>query len=151
MKKILLCVCFLSLLTGCDAYIRNDITTDEKAKAEKMMEDQDDSMMEDKADGAKVYTAYTSGVIGNGETSVLFFKASWCPKCIAHDRLLKQWYADQEFPVSVYAVDFDNSLDLRSRYGVVQQHTFVKIDGEGNALQTINFPNDAGLQDFLLH
>lgn len=158
-QRILLGACSVLLLAGCDAYIRNDMSPEEKENAEKMMQeeadsmmkDEEDSMMKDDADGATVYTAYESGVIGNGETSVLFFKASWCPKCTAHDRLLKQWYADQEFPVSVYAVDFDNSLDLRSRYGVVQQHTFVMIDGEGNAVKTVNFPNDAGLQDFLLN
>ena len=78
------------------------------------------------------YTDYREGIIGNGRTSVLFFHAAWCPYCRAQDVALKALYASNGFPVSTYKVDYDSSTDLRVRYGVVQQHTFVVIDGQGN-------------------
>jgi hypothetical protein len=31
-------------------------------------------------------------------------------------------------------VDFDNETDLRKKYGVTIQHTFVQIDKDGNSL-----------------
>ena len=98
---------------------------------------------------ATVYAALLEGAIGNGVPAILFFKANWCPKCRAHDEKLRVWYGTEEFPMSVYAVDYDNSLELKSRYGVVQQHTFVKIDGEGNLVDAVSFPTDEGLRDFL--
>jgi len=36
--------------------------------------------------------------------------------------------------LTVVSVDYDNSSDLRSTYGVTVQHTFVQVDGSGNEL-----------------
>ena len=88
------------------------------------------------------YIAYSDGVIGNGEESVLFFSASWCPSCQANDGRLSEWYGSQELPLTTYSVDYDTYTDLRSRYGIVMQDTFVKIDGSGNAVATLEHPVD---------
>lgn len=96
-----------------------------------------------------MYAAYHDGVIGNGETSVLFFHAAWCPYCQQADKDLTQWYGSTGFPLTVYKVDYDTQTELKSRYGVTTQHTFVKIDGSGNAVKTIVGPTDATLKALL--
>jgi thioredoxin-related protein len=34
----------------------------------------------------------------------------------------------------VYKVDFDNSTELRKKYGVTDKHTFVQVDKQGNKI-----------------
>ena len=104
---------------------------------------------DDQAMESGQYTAYADGVIGNGEPAVLFFAASWCPACQANDARLQEWYGSEQFPVSTYKIDYDNSSDLKSRYGVVQQDTFVRIDGGGDAQQTISFPDETSLRNII--
>ena len=69
-----------------------------------------------------------------GEEVVLFFSASWCPSCVAADRKLS---AETELSIStdVLKVDYDSNKDLRDKYGVTSQHTFVRIDAEGNLIK----------------
>lgn len=65
---------------------------------------------------------------------VLFFNANWCSTCkIARDNIqsnLKSIPSD----LAIVIVDFDNETDLRKRYGVTIQHTFIQIDKNGNEL-----------------
>lgn len=96
-----------------------------------------------------IYMDYTDDVIGEGEPSILFFHASWCPTCKSADEKLMQWYDEEDFPLTVYKVDYDSNADLRARYGVTYQHTFVLIDGEGNAVKTLAAPSDEDLQSLL--
>jgi len=94
-----------------------------------------------------VYTTYYDGVIGNGQTSVLFFHAAWCPYCRTHDASLSAWYNGDPNPaISTYKIDFDTAETLKAQFGVVQQDTFVVIDGQGNVVQTLSFPSDASLE-----
>jgi thiol-disulfide isomerase/thioredoxin len=96
------------------------------------------------------YVAYEDGVIGNGSPAVLFFAASWCPSCQANDARLSEWYNNGGLYLSVHKIDYDNSADLKARYGVVQQDTFVRIDAEGNAVRLTSFPNESALWDLLV-
>ncbi|MDO8648523.1 MAG: thioredoxin family protein [Candidatus Peregrinibacteria bacterium] len=96
-----------------------------------------------------VYTAYADGVIGNGKKSVLFFHAGWCPICKSAEADLKQWYSEEGFPLTTYKVDYDAETELKTKYGVTYQHTFVVIDGQGNVVQKLQGPSDAELQALL--
>ena len=100
--------------------------------------------------GRGAYLDYRDDVIGNGQRAVLFFHADWCPVCRSQDGELKRWYAAEEFPLSTYKVDYDSQAALKTRYGVTYQHTFVLIDEQGNAIRTIQAPNDAELIDLLM-
>lgn len=97
-----------------------------------------------------VYVGYNEGVIGNGQVSVLFFRASWCGECKESDEDLTDWYSrgGDNF-LNVYEVDYDTSTELKQRYGVTYQHTFVKIDGQGNALEVIQGPSKKKLMEFV--
>lgn len=124
-----------------------------------MMDDEgmmdDHGMMDRDADDDDVvmaagrYEAYTPAVLANGETKVLFFHAAWCPYCRSADTALTEWYGAQPLPLSVYKVDYDTEKDLKARYGVTSQHTFILVDGQGNALRTVVGPSNDDLQTFL--
>lgn len=92
------------------------------------------------------YQDFHDGVIGNGETSLLFFHAPWCPFCVKTNTQLSALYSENSFSVSTYKVDYDSSIDLRQQYGVIVQDTVVLIDGEGKMIRSILHPTEA---DFL--
>jgi thiol-disulfide isomerase/thioredoxin len=66
---------------------------------------------------------------------VMFFNAAWCSTCkIARDNFessLDQIPSD----LTIVVVDFDNSDDLRKKYGITVQHTLVQIDANGESLK----------------
>lgn len=106
------------------------------------------------AEGAEVasdtsYTEYSPGVIGNGKESVLFFHASWCPKCQENDGRLKDLFGSSDYPRSVYKIDYDTATDLKSQYGITGQDTFVVIDGNGKEIERTRFPTLEALRDLL--
>lgn len=95
------------------------------------------------------YRDYRDGDIGNGKDAVLFFHASWCPDCQRNDNNLEDWFSANYIPISVYKVDYDSAIGLKQRYGVVQQDTFVRIDGEGRSTSSKSFPSEIDLLNML--
>lgn len=69
--------------------------------------------------------------------TVLFFKANWCPSCKS---AAKDFDANVDKLKDIYlvVVNYDHSEDLKVKYGVTYQHTFVQIGPEGNALTKWN-------------
>jgi len=78
------------------------------------------------------YTAYSSSELSaNGyDTNVVFFFAPWCPEC----RAFKEAINASSIPdgVQVLETDFDSSTELKSKYGVTLQSTFVKVSDNGD-------------------
>ena len=62
---------------------------------------------------------------------VLFFNAKWCPDCRAINEALTSDPGKIPAKTTVVSVDYDQHTDLRQRYGVTTQHTFVQIDTNG--------------------
>jgi len=122
-----------------DAMMEENSETMEEGD-EKMMEKQD--VMEDKTteetvmetkELAWVYAEYDSSLVGNNESTVLAFFAPWCPSCVAADKSISG--ADVPEGLSILKVDFDSATDLRKKYGVTSQHTFVQVDADGNLIK----------------
>ena len=67
-----------------------------------------------------------------GTKVVYFFHASWCPTCRAAEKAILR----DGIPagLTVVKVDYDGDTDLRRRYGVTTQHTFVQVDRAGAPL-----------------
>jgi thioredoxin 1 len=61
--------------------------------------------------------------------TVLFFAADWCPTCQTALRDISANGARMN-GITVVVVDYDNAADLKKRYGVTTQHTYVQIDAE---------------------
>ena len=64
---------------------------------------------------------------------VLFFHASWCTTCKSADENIKL----SEIPagLSIFKIDYDESIELKQKYGVTTQHTFIEVDKNMNLLK----------------
>lgn len=83
-----------------------------------------------RAQVAGAYIDYREGILAETSGSrTLFFHAPWCPQC----RSIEQGIKADGVPAgwTVIKVDYDSNQELRKKYGVTQQTTFVKIDGDG--------------------
>ena len=66
--------------------------------------------------------------------TVLFFNADWCSTCqIARENFEKE-AANLPSDLTIVIVDFDTATDMKKKYGVTIQHTFVQVDPEGTEL-----------------
>lgn len=82
-----------------------------------------------------VYADYSSEkVAATSGTKLLFFYAPWCPQCRQIDNDIKE----NGLPdgVTVFKVDYDSNQTLRQKYGVTIQTTFVKIDDNGDKIDS---------------
>ncbi|MGQ4506924.1 thioredoxin domain-containing protein [Dermabacteraceae bacterium P13103] len=92
------------------------------------------------------YDEYSKDPAAHANTkTVLYFSASWCPQCQYTDKELKENPSFVPEDVTLVKVDFDSSTELRQKYGVTMQHTFVQIDADGNAVKTWQGAGAAGL------
>jgi thiol-disulfide isomerase/thioredoxin len=116
-----------------------------KPEGDAMMEKKDDAMMQKDAmmekDGAMMmkggqYMPYDASKLAFAKEGkvVLFFNASWCPTCKAIDADIKASLSDIPANTLILSVDYDTSKDLKAKYGVTTQHTFVQVDASGNSL-----------------
>jgi len=101
----------------------------------------DGMMPKDTMGGLMDYAGMDQAMIqAESQPVVLFFYASWCPSCKSAIKDLEERESDLG-NIQVLVVDYDNSDDLQMKYSVSYQHTFVQIDGSGNALATWNGGN----------
>jgi thiol-disulfide isomerase/thioredoxin len=123
----------------------------EKGEDGAMMEkDEEGAMMEKKEDGAmmekdedaamsagsyETYAASKIAVASAEKDVILFFKANWCPSCKALDANIKANLSTIPSNLTILEVDYDNSTDLKRKYGVTTQHTLVQVDAQGNLIK----------------
>lgn len=81
------------------------------------------------------------------EKTVLFFHADWCPSCRSADSDITANQGDIPAGLTVQKVDYDSETELRQKFGVTTQHTFVEIDGEGELVK--KWSGSATLDDIL--
>ncbi len=123
----------------------DDATQDASSSSDEGEEESED----DAGVSAGAYLAYSDGVLGNGETKLLFFHAPWCPFCVANDALLHTLYDGEDFSRSTYKIDYDTATELRSRYGIVTQDTVVLVDGNGEKLESLIHPSESDFRTML--
>lgn len=111
----------------------------EDGDAMEVMEEEGEAMMSEEGDAMMVkageYTDYSPEKIAEADGAVLFFKASWCPSCRTADANIKKNAGDIPAGLTILGVDFDNSKDLKIKYGVTSQHTYVQVDAQGNLIK----------------
>lgn len=77
------------------------------------------------------YVDYAADLVDDAgfQTTVLFFYAGWCPECRGYDMAIN----DSTVPdgTQILKVDYDNSQDLRQKYGVTIQSSFVRVNAAG--------------------
>ncbi len=115
----------------------------EKTDADAMLEKSDTAMIKDEgalmqndeammtARGSyEIYAPEKLAKASSGDV-VLFFKAGWCPTCRTVDADIKAHMKDIPSNLTILEVNYDNSADLKKKYGVTYQHTFVQVDAQG--------------------
>lgn len=76
------------------------------------------------------YVEYQDGIIAKtAGKKVLFFHAPWCKQCRSIEAGINEQGVPEGF--TIIKVDYDSHQDLRKKYGVKLQTTFVKIDDSG--------------------
>jgi thiol-disulfide isomerase/thioredoxin len=82
------------------------------------------------------FTDYDPALLANAESGdvVLFFHASWCPSCRALENDLNENLSEIPGDVTILQVDYDSATELKRQYGVVRQHTLVRVDADGNEI-----------------
>lgn len=80
----------------------------------------------------QIYEPSKLALANNGQV-VLFFNAKWCPDCqTANKNFQKEQIPDG---LTILSVDYDKYTDLKKKYGVTYQHTFVQVDANGNQIK----------------
>ena len=107
--------------------------------SDKTMVKNEDSMMKDET-AHSGYVAYSPDYLDKyqGKTKVLFFHASWCPTCNAADKDINENLTNMPDKLVILKTDYDTQADLKKKYGVTYQHTFVLVDDQGNELDKWN-------------
>lgn len=112
---------------------------DAMEKRDAMME-KDGAMMEKAPEGAMMsagsYEAYAPEKLAMATEGdvVLFFRASWCPTCKSVDADIKKNVSQIPKGVTILDVDYDTATDLKKKYGVTYQHTFVQVAADGTQI-----------------
>jgi thioredoxin 1 len=83
------------------------------------------------------YETYSAEKIARAEKGdvVLFFHASWCPSCRSINSDIESNISSIPEGVSILKVDYDRETELKKKYGVTYQHTFVQVDKDGNLIK----------------
>ena len=88
-----------------------------------------------RGDGFGDYVTWSDEAIAEAEGQVvLFFHADWCPQCRALETDIRREGVPAGY--TFIKVDFDQYQDLRQRYEVTTQTTLVKVDDEGNKIDS---------------
>lgn len=74
----------------------------------------------------------------NNGRAIIFFHASWCPLCVAAERDLKSNFDKVPKDITILKTDYDTSQQLKSKYGIVAQDTWVQVDAEGKEIAKWN-------------
>lgn len=102
-------------------------------KDETSMMEKSDSMMQ--AGSYETYSSEKVMLASDTHDVVLFFRAVWCPTCIAANRDINANLGKIPSSLTILDVNYDNSRDLKKKYGVTYQHTFVQVDSDGNMIK----------------
>ena len=153
MKETVIGVILLALIGG-GVYVAtsNDSEPTDKIESDSMSADHnDDSMMKDEAVEGDVilqteesvmikssgtFEDYSEEKIQRAENGdvVLYFSATWCPSCNSLNKNLNSNLESIPEGVSILKLDYDNSTELKKKYGVTFQHTLVQVDAQGNQI-----------------
>lgn len=69
---------------------------------------------------------------------VYFFHASWCPTCKIVNKEFSENSAGIPKDVILFKTDYDTENELKKKFGITYQHTFVLVDENGNEVTKWN-------------
>jgi len=118
------------LLAACTPKIPSTDTMMKKDEPTKIME-KPGSMMQKQS-----YLAYSPATFeaNKDQKRILFFKANWCPTCNTADKDFTDNIIKIPEGTTLYQVDYDKETELKKKYAITYQHTFVQVDEKGNEI-----------------
>lgn len=78
---------------------------------------------------------------------VYFFHASWCSVCIQVDAALKSKTSELPANTTIVKVDFDTAKEMRQKYGVTTQTTFVQVNDKDELVKKWTASSFDGVHD----
>jgi len=69
---------------------------------------------------------------------IYFFHAKWCPTCKAANEEFMQNSGRIPSDVILFKTDYDTEKELKTKYGITYQHTFVYVDSGGSEIKKWN-------------
>lgn len=66
---------------------------------------------------------------------IIFFHAPWCFQCREIEKDIKANLGKIPAGVTIFKIDYDSNQDLRKKYGVKLQTSFVKFDASGKVTE----------------
>lgn len=134
-KAIIISIIILVII-GVGIGVRSAARQDSMMKPVDAMMEKDSMKMEASTTmmiSAGSYEAYSPEKLARADQGnvVLFFRASWCPTCKALDADIRAHLKDIPSNLTILDVDYDNSSELKQKYGVTYQHTLVQVDSKG--------------------
>src|SRR3990167_6169147 len=114
----------------------------------------ENAMMEDKSDESimkddKMMDDSDTMMQKAGYKVVLFFHAPWCPFCKAANAEFISRANEIPAGVTVLKTNYDSNTELKQKYGVTYQHTFVQIDNNENQVSKWNGGDIDNLKKYL--
>jgi len=70
--------------------------------------------------------------------AILYFHAEWCPTCQATMVSFQARWPEVQPGLTVIIADYDAETELKARYGVTYQNTFVQVAADGSRIQSWN-------------
>lgn len=74
----------------------------------------------------------------NQTKRVIFFHANWCPTCKAANLEFEKNHDEIPAGVVLFKTDYDSEKDLKKKYNITYQHTFVLVDENGDEITKWN-------------
>jgi thiol-disulfide isomerase/thioredoxin len=94
--------------------------------------------VETKSEMKGIYKSYSPEAVKNAKWKiVLFFHASWCPTCKASEADILANKIPEN--LTILKVNYDDSDNLKTQYGVLTQSTFVEVDNNGKEIKKWNW------------
>lgn len=115
--------------------MNSEADTEQDASDESSIEDEAaDDMSEEMVAGAYIsYEDYKSNTaMYQDADKIIFFHAGWCPTCRGIENEINEDISRIPDNTVIIKTDFDSSTELRQKYGVTVQSTFVQIDNDLN-------------------
>lgn len=97
------------------------------------MMDQADAMM--KVGSYQDYSPEKVTAASADQDIVLFFRANWCPSCVGLDRDIMANLNKLPANLVILKVNYDDASELKQKYEVTYQHTFVQVDKNGQLIK----------------
>lgn len=134
MKKVLLVLIMVSLISV-GIYLQSN-----KTKSVSQIKRTDSIAQTELTRSTSGYTVYSKNTFESAtdKKRVLFFHAVWCPTCKVADEEFTSESGRIPEDVILLKTDYDSESELKKKYNITYQHTFVLVDDQGNEIKKWN-------------